>query len=147
VNPYTGQLYVALQSNQVDVINTFTGAITASPTVGQTNQDIAVNYYTGDVFVTNNVFGISTVGVLSGSGAVLGNVTVGNTPFGVDVDFIKNLAYVTNTVDNTVSVVSGKTNTVVATLPVSGAYVAVNPLTCKVYVAGQTNVVTVISEK
>jgi YVTN family beta-propeller protein len=146
VNPFNGLAYVALPT-QVDVINTFTGVITATPAVGQYNNDIAVNWTTGNVFVTNNVFGISTTGVLSAPGAVLANVTVGNTPYAVDVDPYTNLAFVTNTTDNTVSVIDGKTNTVTATLPVSGGYLAVNPLTRKVYVAGQTNVVTVVSEK
>jgi YVTN family beta-propeller protein len=147
VNPFNCKLYVALASDMVDVIDTISDQIVASPIVGQTNQTIAVNWTTGNVFVTNNVFGISTVGVLNAAGTVLANVTAGNTPFGVDVDLFTNLAFVTNTTDNTISVIDGSTNTVKATLPVSGTYVAVNALTGKVYVSGQTNLITVLSEK
>jgi len=147
VNPFANKLYVALATNLVDVIDTTQNAITATPTVGTVNQGIAVNWLTGNVFVTNNIFGISTVGVLNGSGSLITNVTAGNTPFGVDLDLITNLAFVTNTTDFSLSVIDGRTNTVKETLPVSGTYVAVNPLTSKVYVSGQTNIVTVVKEK
>jgi YVTN family beta-propeller protein len=58
-----------------------------------------------------------------------------------------NLAFVTNTTDFSLTVIDGKTNTVKETLPVSGTYVAANPLSSKVYISGQTGIVTVVSEK
>jgi len=75
------------------------------------------------------------------------NVAVGNVPFEVDVDLLKNLAFVTNTQDGTVSVIDGKTNTVKDSLPVTGLYIAVNPTTEKVYVGGQDNSLTGLNEK
>ena len=147
VDSFSHKLYVALSTNLVDVINTRKNTVTETITVGETNANVAVNLVTGDVFVTNGIIGLSTLGVLSKDGTVLANVPVGDTPFGVDVDPFTNLAFVTNTLDGTVSVVDGKTNATVATLPVSGNFVGANPLTAKVYVANQANSITVISEK
>ena len=146
VNPFTDQVYVALASNEVDVINGRTNSITTTATVGASNANVAVNWATGNVYVTNDQPGPSTVGVLDHDGNVLANVNVGNTPFGVDVDLGKNLAFVTNLGDGTLSVINGKTNAVSTTLAVSGTFVAVNPVTEKVYVAGQDNEVIVINE-
>jgi DNA-binding beta-propeller fold protein YncE len=146
VNPFNDRVYVALASNEVDVIDGRTNSIITTATVGASNANVAVNWATGDVFVTNDVSGPSTVGVLDHHGNVLANVNVGNTPFGVDVDLGKNLAFATNLADGTLSVINGKTNTVATTLAVSGTFVAVNPITEKVYVAGQDNEVIVINE-
>ena len=146
-NPFNNTLYVALATNLVDVISTKTNAITTTTTVGQVNQGVAVNWNTGNVFVTNNVFSISTTGVLNASGAVVANVTVGNTPFGVDVDPVTNLAFVTNTEDGTLSIINGANNTVSSTLSASGTFVAVNPVTEKVYVSGAGAELIVVSEK
>lgn len=147
VNPFTDEVYVALATDEVDVIDGRRNSVTATATVGTSNANVAVNWATGHVFVTNDVTGPSTVGVLDRKGAVVTNVNIGDTPFGVDVDLATNLAFVANTGDGTLSVVNGKTNTVASTLAVSGTFVAVNPVTGKVYVSGQGNEVVVINEK
>lgn len=147
VNSFSGQLYVALSSNSVDMIDTYHGNKLTAATVGESNGEVAVDLSNGEVLVTNTIVGPSTLGVLDHAGNVLANVAVGNTPFGVDVDSLTHLAFVSNTLDQTVSVVNDKTNAVIATLPVTGYFVAVNPLTQKVYVGGQSNVITVVSEK
>jgi YVTN family beta-propeller protein len=147
LNPFTNQVYVALSDGTVDVIDGRKQRVTITATIGSTNAGIAANLATGDVFVTDNQFGPSTVGVLDRKGNVLANIPVGNTPFGVDVDFVTNLAFVTNTQDGTVSVIDGKTMTATGLLPVTGLYIAVNPVTQKVYVGGQDNSVTVLKEK
>jgi YVTN family beta-propeller protein len=147
VNPFNNQVYVALSNGTVDVIDGRKKTVTTSTPDGSTNAGITVNWATGNVFVTNNVFGTSTVGVLDKKDTLITDVTVGNTPFGVDVDFATNLAFVTNTQDGTVSVIDGKTNTVKGILPVTGLYVAANPTTAKVYVGGQDSSITVLSEK
>jgi YVTN family beta-propeller protein len=147
VNPFTHNLYVALASDQVDIFDTRKGKLLAEITVGASNGNVATDWVSGHVFVTNTVVGPSTVGVLKGDGTVLANVGVGNTPFGVDVDPVTDLAFVTNTLDQTVSVIDGKTDAVTTTLPVSGLFLAANPFTSKVYVGGQSNSIIVISEK
>jgi YVTN family beta-propeller protein len=147
VNPFTNQVYVALSNDLVDVIDGRKKTIVATATVGTSNANVASNWISGNVFVVNSVEGVSTVGVLNSKGGNVAAVTVGNTPFGVDVDLATNLAFVTNLIDNSVSVINGKTNTVSATLPVSGTFVAVNPATAKVYVSGQVNQLIVLNEK
>jgi YVTN family beta-propeller protein len=147
VNPFNDLVYVALSNGTVDVIDGRRNIIKTTATIGDANAGIAVDWSTGHVFVTNNDFGPSTLGVLDHKGDVITNIAVGNTPFGVDVDLITNLAFVTNTQDGTVSAIDGKTNTVKATLAVTGLYIAVNPATEKVYVGGQDSSLTVLKEK
>ena len=147
VNPFLNKAYVALSDGTVDTIDAHRTRVAATTPIGVTNAGIAVNYATGNVFVTDNEFGPATLGVLDKTGAVVADIPVGNTPFGVDVDLVTDLAFVTNTQDGTVSIVDGKTNTVKALLPVTGLYVAVNPTTEKVYVGGQDNSLTVLNER
>lgn len=147
VNSFNNRLYVALASSLVDIVDLRQKKVVSSVTVGESNGNAAVDLVTGNVVVTNTVVGPSTLGVLNANGTVLANATVGNTPFGVDVDPLTHLAFVTNTLDGTVSVVNDKTYAVVGTLPVTGYFVGVNPITSKVYVGGQSNLITVISEK
>lgn len=147
LNPYTNTVYVALSDGTVSVIDGWTKTITTTTTVGDSNVGIAANWGGGNVFVVDNEFGPSNVNVLDSNGNVLATVPVGDTPFGVDVDPVKNLAFVTNTQDGTVSVIDGVTNTVTEVLSVAGLYVAVNPVTAVVYVGGQDNSITTITEK
>ncbi len=147
LDPYNNRLYVALSDGTVDVIDAKKNVLLTTTPIGTSNAGIAVNWFSGNVYTTNNVYGTSTLGVLDKNGAVITNVPVGNTPFGVDVDLLTNLIFVSNTQDGTVSVINGKTNVPTTVLPVTGLYVAANPATSKVYVGGQDASVTVISEK
>ncbi|AXC09547.1 hypothetical protein ACPOL_0162 [Acidisarcina polymorpha] len=150
VNPFSNQVYAALINGNVAVINAATNTVTATTAVGTSDAGIAVNFFTGNVYTTNQVFTeSSTVGVLGAAGNVITNIPVGNTPIGIDVDPVTNLAFVANTQDGTVSVINQATNTVSATLPVSGLFVAANFVTGKVYVGSDNSspIVTVISEK
>jgi YVTN family beta-propeller protein len=65
-----------------------------------------------------------------------GHDPVGNEPYGVAVNPLADTIYVTNN-NSTVSVISGQTNTVVASVPVGldPLGVAVNPATNTIYVA------------
>ena len=72
---------------------------------------------------------------------ITATIPVGTQPSGIAVNPRTNTIYVANRVDGTVSVISGRTNTVVATIPVSPQpnAVAVNPQTNTIYVTGQQN--------
>ena len=149
VNPVTNTVYVALFGDLVDVINGKTKTITTSAAVPGANLGVAVNWLSGgNVFVTNNTFGPGGItSVLNSAGAVLATLSVGNTPYGVDVDLVRNLAYETNTGDQTLYTIDGATNTIKSVLPVDGQTLAVNPVTGKVYVASSSsNVVTIVTE-
>jgi DNA-binding beta-propeller fold protein YncE len=160
VNPLTNQVYAALFDGNVTVIDGATNTVTTTTPVGTSNAGVAVDYFTGNVFATNQGDGstqASTVGVLNAAGTFITNVGVGAVPIGIDVDQLTGLVFVANTQDGTVSVINGSTkttstgcapNTVCATLPVSGLYVASDFVTGKVYVTSPTDPsLTVISEK
>lgn len=62
-------------------------------------------------------------------------IPVGSAPWGIDVNPTTNRIYVANAGSNTVSVIDGSTNTVVATIPVTSPDgVGVNPVTNRIYV-------------
>jgi YVTN family beta-propeller protein len=68
---------------------------------------------------------------------VIATIPVGLAPTGIAVNEVTNRIYVTNYIDNTVSVIDGSTNIVIATIPVGlgPSGIGVNPITNKVYVA------------
>lgn len=147
INPRNDRLYVPLGNDQVDVISASKKTILTTTTFGSNTAFAAVNWFTGHVFVTDSVFGPSTTGVLDKNGALLASVPVGDTPFGLDVDPVTNLAFVTSTSLNNATVINGANNTVQGTVPgIQANFVAVNFVTEKVYLAGDSGV-TVLTEK
>jgi YVTN family beta-propeller protein len=152
VNQLLGTVYVSLADvGGVLVIDPKTNSITTSTAFGTAGAGIAADSVSGDVFTTNSVAspGVGQVGVLGHAGNLLATVPVGNFPIGIDADLGSHLVFVANTGDDTLSVVNGTTNTVTATVPVSSLFVAVNPITEKVYIAPQDPVaaLTVMTEK
>src|SRR5215469_2438046 len=80
--------------------------------------------------------------------AVSATIPVGSGPVGVSANPKSHTIYVTNFSDNTVSVISGHTNTVTATIPVGTQPngVAANPKTHTIYVTNELgNTVSVIN--
>lgn len=147
VNPFAHRLYVPLGSDEVEIFDTKTNSYLSTTTVGSADSFAAVNFITNNVYVTDAVTGPSTIGVLTESGAVTTTVPVGDTPYGLDVDPIKNRIYVASTALNTITAIDGKTNTATATVTnVPATFVAVNYLTEKIYVSGG-NSLTVLTEK
>jgi YVTN family beta-propeller protein len=157
VNPLTNTAYAALLNGSVSVISGKTDTITTTTVVPPTapvtsvaNAGITVDIATGNVFTSNATYAdASSVGVLSGAGAFVTNVSVGNTPFGIDADPFTGLVFVANSQDGTVDAINSATETVSKTLPVSGLFLTLNPLSEKVYVGANdgSSTVTVISEK
>jgi YVTN family beta-propeller protein len=92
--------------------------------VGPLPSSIAFDSSNGNLYVTNLVSGggtvTGTVSMISGqTNTVVGSpISVGNTPAEIAFDPANGNLYVTNFVDNTVSVISGSTNQVIATIPV-----------------------------
>jgi YVTN family beta-propeller protein len=149
VNPANNEVYAALLDGSVSVINGKTNSVTTTTAVATSEGDIAVDFLTGNVYATNQVFTPnSTVGVLNAAGALTSAITVGNTPIGIDVDSITGKVFVANTQDGTVSVINTKSKNAVSTLAVNGLYVSANFITGKVYVTSPSDPsVTVISER
>lgn len=152
VNQLLGTVYMSLADvGGVLVIDPKTDAITTSTAFGAAGAGIAVDSVSGNVFTTNSVAApsVGQVGVLGSAGNLLATVPVGNLPIGIDADLGSHLVFVANTGDDTLSVINGSTSTVTATVPVSSLFVAVNPITQKVYIAPQDPVaaLTVTTEK
>jgi YVTN family beta-propeller protein len=153
VNQMHGTVYASLaDTGGVVLINPKTNEVTTTTAFGTSGAGITVDQETGNVFTTNSVTtlppDVAEVGALGSDGTLLATIPVGNIPIGIDADYDSHLVYVANTGDDTLSVINGKTNAVIKTLPVSSLFVAVNPVSEKVYIAPQDNVaaLTVIEE-
>lgn len=148
IDPIFDLLYVPYGTNQTAVVEAFTKRIVQTTTFGSSTTGVAVNVFTGNVFVTDQESsGPSLTGVFDTFGNFQTSVTVGDNPVGVDVDPFTNLAFVASPLLEQIDVINGATNTVQATVPgVNGEYVAVNIGTQTVYVSGQIGV-TVLTEK
>lgn len=150
VNFVSNTVYASLLNGTIDTISGKTNTITATTVFGIYNQGIAVDNVNGNVIVASQPANgaISSVGVLSSAGAVLANISVGNTAVGVDVDPLTHLAFVANSGDPSVDVISEATNAVTGTVSVDSLFLAVNPVTEKVYVtpASSATLLTVVTE-
>lgn len=153
VNPIVGNAYVALTEPLsigsspalFDVIGLKTYAVTtvAFGDAGTSNQGVAVNPLTGNVYVANSPFngGVGTVGVFNSAGVLQTTLVASQSPQGIDADFITNRAYVANNGNDTISVINGASNpaTISDPLPFSASWLALNPVTSKVYMSSSTN--------
>jgi large repetitive protein len=139
VNPLTNQIYVAnYVDSSMSVINGANNSVNTVPaTIGP--YGAAVNPATGNVYITSPI--VNEVLVFSASGTLITTIADPSfdEPTGVAVNPATNMIYVANggcTCGNTVSVINGSTNTVVAVVPVGGGpfAVAVNSVTNRIYV-------------
>ena len=132
--------------------NSYSIACDVNYTAPSTNQSVTITAtYSGDA--THAVSsGIATLRVnppepTKPPAYFIATIPVGNYPYGIAVNPITNMVYVTYLGSNSVSVIDGKTNSVVSTIPI-GSYtcdLAVNPITNKIYVDScQSNTVFVI---
>ena len=150
VNPVTNKIYLAdFFNNKVTVIDGATNG-TFFIAAGTEPSAVAVNPTTNRVYVTN--YFSANVTVIDGSTySVIATVPVGASPISIAVNPVTNLIYVANVGTNpgtgTISVIDGRNNTVVTTLPAwNPAFVAVNPVSNTIYVANWSgNDLTVIN--
>lgn len=127
-------------SNQLDdnlsVIDTATNTVTATVTVGDFPDAVAVNPAGTRVYVTNR--GDNTVSVVNtATNTAIATVPVGLDPRGVVVNPAGTRVYVANNGGNSISVIDTGSNTVTATIPV-GSFpwgIAINAAGTRVYVA------------
>jgi YVTN family beta-propeller protein len=155
--PYT---YVAnTGSNTVSVIDGKTDRVVATIPVGSQPHGIIVSNTLGKVYVTNS--GSNSVSVIDGkTNEVVASIPVGSNPEGLCQMFqngtsagtaaITTTIYVINTASNSISAIDGKTNKVVATIPVGSQPhgIIVSNTLGKVYVTNSgSNSVSVIDGK
>ncbi|WP_079075309.1 YncE family protein, partial [Mycobacterium tuberculosis] len=107
VSPVTGLVFVTnFDSNTVSVIDPNTNTVTGSIPVGTGAYGVAVNPG-GNIYVTNQFS--NTVSVIDpATNTVTGSITDGNGPSGVAVNPVTGVVYVTNSLDDTVSVITGE---------------------------------------
>ncbi len=140
VNPAGTRLYVTQDaSDNVAVIDTASNTATAYIPVGRRPIGIAINPAGTRVYVTN--FGPAETGgeivsvIDTVSDTVVATVPVGIQPFGVAVHPDGTKVYVASAASSTLSVIDAATNTVTATVSVTGPRgVAVHPDGTRVYV-------------
>jgi YVTN family beta-propeller protein len=120
---------------------------TSTVPVGTNPTAVAVNTATNKVYVANQ--GSNSLTVIDGATNGTATVSVGTQPVAVAVDEVTNKIFVANFGSGNVTVVDGATNATTTVTVEAPADVAVNPVTGKVYVTGQSNSVarlTVIDE-
>ncbi len=146
MNPVLGLIYVPFGNNLTGIVDPYGKKLLRSIQYGTDTVGAAVNFLTGNVYVTDSESGPSSTGVFTLGGKSLASVTVDDSPLGVDVDPITNLLFVASTALDTVDVVDTTTNTLKTAISgVPANYVAVNSRAGKVYVSGRTGV-TVLTE-
>ncbi len=82
---------------------------------------VAFDPANGQVYVTNG--GVSVLVVNPATNKITSQIQVGNNPEGIAYDPTNGNLYVANTLSGTVSVISGSSNTVIATIDVSASSV------------------------
>lgn len=160
-NERLGEVYVANSgSNTVSVINSTTDKVIATVNVGTSPQSVAVGPSTFTppytppytVFVTN--YGSDTISIIALTSPFetypVTTVTVGSNPWGVAVNPVTNVVYVTNSGSGTVSVLNGSTYATLSTVTVGGTPegIAINPDSSVAYIANPaSNTVTLLNLK
>jgi YVTN family beta-propeller protein len=148
-------IYVATLDNGVDVLDGKTDkVITNIPVAGEPTY-LSINTFTKSVYVSDQL-GSSVTLIDEDENNIVATIPLGgglnvSEPEGVAVDPITNRVYVADSEPaGSVWVIDGRTNTLVATIPVGSSPfgVAVNLLTRRVYAANAgDNTISVIDER
>lgn len=148
LNLISDLLYVPFGNNLTAVVSPKKKAVLSTTTFGTKTVGVAADMLSGKVYVTDAASATpSQIGILDRNGSEITALTVDSAPLGVDVDPFTKLAFVASRALDSVTVIDGSTNEVkVSVSGVPASYLAVNPITEKVYVSGRTGV-TVITEK
>ncbi len=137
INPKTNTIYVSnFRDETVSVINGRTNQVIKTVKVGRFPDNIGVNVRTNLIYVTS---AIGTIFVIDGkTNRIRTTIPVGGRPSRIVINELTNRIYVTNTINNTVSVINGNTQAIIATIKVGSNPViipALNVITNRIYVA------------
>ena len=131
-DPDNNRIYVAnLFSDTVSVIDGNTNTVLTNVTVGDYPEALAVNQKTNTIYVVNRDKNVSVID--GNTNTVLTNVTVGDYPLGIAVNPNTNMIFVTS--HNYTSVISGYTNQVIGSIPLTGDEIAIDSTRNIVYIA------------
>jgi DNA-binding beta-propeller fold protein YncE len=147
INPVANLLYVPFGTNLTAVVSPSRRRILSTTTFGESTVGVASDMISGRVFVADSESSTaSQTGILDVQGNLLTSLAVDSSPLGVDVDPFTSLAFIAIPSLDSVTVIDESSNTVKATITgVPARYVAVDPVSEKVYVAGRRGV-TVLTE-
>lgn len=141
----TGDVYVTNYAlNSVYVISGSSNSVLGTIPVGSEPFASAFDPTNDELYVTNS--GTDTVSIIAASNnTAIGTLQVGGYPMGAAYDPVNGDIYVANS-QSSMSVISGRSNAVTATIPVVGDDVAFNPTDNDIYVTDRDfNRVSVIS--
>ncbi len=141
-NPLDHRLYVPYYTDQIQIFDTYQhNALVDTATFGTQVVATAVNPVTGNFYASDNVFGPSTEGAFDKDGNSLAAVPVNDTPYNLDIDLSNNRLFVLSTGIPALTEIDATTNTVISkNQNVDANYLAVNSLTHKVYVSGNSGI-------
>lgn len=162
-NSAKGEIMVASQNpgGPVSIISDTSNGIISTVLVGGHPQGIVYDFGVGETFVSTEGDTTSWVAVISdNTNTVIANVTVDNVPLGLAYDFGKGEIFVAsvstpdlNSLLNpnvAVSVISDKSNTVVATvpMPIATVHLTYDSQQSQIFAtyAGESNVTSIISD-
>lgn len=147
VDVMRNRIYAVINGNQLAAIDGRSNVVLKRVTVGLSNANVAVDYVTGRVYVTNETFGPSTVGVIDGATlTVIKNISTGNNPFSVAVNQLDHRAFVTNIGGSTLSVIGANKVNLLTSIYSPGQYVDVDPVRKLVYLCDTHGMVIVVKE-
>ncbi len=136
INPQTNRIYVPnFRDKTVSVINGRTNRLIKTIKVGMYPGSICIHIRTNLIYVTT----FRTLCVIDGTtNRVRTTILFKGRPSQIIINELTNRIYVTNTVKDTVSVINGNTQAVIATIKVGSNPVippAINTITNRIYVA------------
>lgn len=137
INPRKNRIYVPnFRDSTLSVINGRSNRVLSTTRVGFLPDTAAASTRTGQVYVTSAA---GTVSVVDGvTNKVRKTLRIGGRPSQIVIDERTNRVYITNTVQSSVTVVNGRTQSILATIKVGRNPVilpALNPATQRLYVA------------
>ena len=121
ITPNGAFVYVSGGEGNASVVNTVSNTVTGTVSTDGNMRGAALGLL---AFLPSGAFGygpdggLGTVAVFDTTNTEVGTVQVGNNPFGVAITPNGKLAYVTNSSDDTVSVINTAANVVFKTIPV-----------------------------
>src|ERR671924_656878 len=144
VNPTTNTIYVAGYSfGTISVIDGTTKSVMGSIRAADAVNDVAVNPNTNTIYVASSAMALGTlygengtISVIDGTTNSMERIDVGGDPKNVAVNPNNNTIYVTDYNSSIVSVIEGKTNSVMGSIDVGSTpnFIQVNPTTNTIYV-------------
>ena len=139
VNPATNRIYIGNGGGpQVLVFDGDTNAEIAHVPAGKTGSvdDLATNFRLNRTYATIDIDNVLSV-IDGNSNREIAEVPTGPFPNGLDVNLLSNNIYVANSSGGSVTIINGRTNRVMQTLPIPATFperVAVNSVTGRTYV-------------